>query len=194
MLCLQSEITELKQQNKALKARNHILSSEAKESRSQINLLSSELREKEKTAIQQQEQLQSTLSQRKETHQLNEYEEKLRLLQSQLSHSRGERQRLQQTVLELQTKLSDTQITCSSTSTDASTVSSSSHQQKATVEKESIRLPPIIKEGGRQKEAKIRSSISAGNELHGKLVYNRKCIVTAIICCIIDTRVKNLSK
>ena len=180
MLCLQSEITELKQQNKALKARNHILSSEAKESRSQINLLSNELREKEKTAIQQQEQLQSTLSQRKEMHQLNEYEEKLRLLQSQLSHSRGERQRLQQTVSELQTKLSDTQITCSSTSTDASTVSSSSHQQKATVEKESIRLPPIIKEAERQKEAKTRSSISAGNELHGKLVYNRKCIVTAI--------------
>ena len=123
-------------------------------------------------------------------HQLSKYKEKLRSLQSQLSHSRGERQRLQQAVSEMQAKHSETQLTCSSSSPDASTVSSSS-QQEAAVEKESIRLPPI-KEARRQKEAKIRSFVSAGNELHRELVYNRMHYYC--YSCIINTQVKILSK
>ena len=158
-------MTELRQHSKALKARNHMLSSEVKEYRSQINLLSQELKEKEKAAsIREDEQLQSAAQQQRETKKINEFEDKLRLLQSQLSHSRGERQRLQATVSQLQNNLSETP-TYQTTSNGCTCTPT--QKNKAI---DSVTLPPI-KEGGRQqKESKplLRNTMSAGNDPPGK--------------------------
>ncbi|XP_019855489.1 PREDICTED: coiled-coil domain-containing protein 13-like [Amphimedon queenslandica] len=179
----QSDMTELRQQNKALKARNNILSSEVKEYRTQINLLSQELREKEKAvAIQQDEEIHCAAQQQKETKKMSEYEDKLRSLQSQLSHSRGERQRLQATVSELQNKLSDTTLTHQTSSSS----NVCTRTQNKGIEKDSVKLPPIKEAAGRQqKESKplLKNTMSAGNNHEPQGKYSSEEFEQVVAVC-----------
>lgn len=177
-------MTELRQQNKALRARNNILSSEVKEYRTQINLISQALREKEKAvAMQQDEELHCAAQQHRETEKIREYEDKLRSLQSQLSHSRGERQRLQGTLSELQNKLSDTTLTHQTSS--SSNVCTCTPTKTKGIEKDTVTLPPIRETGRQQKESipLFKNTMSAGNnhERQGKYVllytYNMYMII-----------------
>lgn len=152
----------MKQQLKAFKARNQTLTLDAKEYRSQINSLCSELREKEKAVAHMEEKL--VLSDNRQT-QTDEHEETIRSLRSQLSHTKGERQRLQQTLSHLQ-EMNQQPTRVTSTPQFSSSSEKSFVLQSQDTPSEHARLPPIRVSKSRQKEIKtsFRNSISAGNK------------------------------
>ena len=172
---LQIEHSNLKQQCSALKARNKTLASENKDFQSQVTSLIDDLKEKEKEVMKIREEYESFSNERRQKNGLEEYDKMLKHIRSQLSHSEGERQRLQKAVSELQSQLQERRHHYHSLNSHSDNIIEKSSSK---VMENEIKLPPIKQTTKHKKTfSQVRSSMSAGG-LPGRCVMlNQSCIV-----------------
>ena len=178
---LQIEHSNLKQQCSALKARNKTLASENKDFQLQVTSLIDDLREKEKEVVKIREENESSSNERRQKNSLEEYDKMLKHIRSQLSHSEGERQRLQKTISELQSQLQLQERPHHHHSVNSHSDNIIEKTSSKVMENE-VKLPPIKQTTKHKKTfSQVRSSLSAGG-LPGRCVMlNQSCIVCVLI-------------
>lgn len=164
---LQTEHSNLKQQCSALKARNKTLASENKDLRSQVTSLIDDLREKEREVMKIRDEYESYSNEPRQKNGLEEYDKMLKHIRSQLSHSEGERQRLQKTVSELQSQLQERPHHHHTVNSHSDNIIEKSSPK---VMDNEVKLPPIKQTTIHKTTfSQVRSCVSAGG-LPGRCV------------------------
>jgi hypothetical protein len=151
---VQNERDELKGQCSALKARNKTLTSETKELKTHLMKINEQMKEKDRVLL---NEITSKCGNSEKIDKSEDYEKEIKCLRSQLSHSNGERVRLEKIVSDMQEK----QIQ------NASSDSLDQNKTEYTAASEPLKLPPINKTHLLQNATKnkkiVRSSMSAEN-------------------------------